>query len=57
MNKPKYILRFPTLMMRQYFKAQAKAQGRTMNAHLIHILTEHVTREQHQIDGHSRPKW
>lgn len=56
MNKPKYILRFPTLMMRQYFKAQAKAQGRTMNAHLIHILTEHVTREQHQNDGDSRPQ-
>jgi predicted HicB family RNase H-like nuclease len=37
-RRPAYLLRFPT-GLREALKAEAKAQGRTLNAHIIFILT------------------
>jgi len=39
MNRSAYLLRFPDKEMRERLKAEAKAQGRTLNAHIIYILT------------------
>lgn len=39
MKRPGYLLRFPNLEMRERLKAEAKAQGRTLNAHIIYLLT------------------
>lgn len=38
-ERPAYLLRFPTKEMRERLKAEAKAQGRSLNAHIIYLLT------------------
>ena len=37
---PAYLLRFPDRAMRHRLKEEAKANGRTLNAHIIYILNK-----------------
>lgn len=39
MTRYKFTLRWPDASTRDRLKAEAKAQGRSLNAHLIYILT------------------
>ncbi len=39
MTRPVVLLRFPDEGTRQRIKAEAKEQGRSLNAHIIYLLT------------------
>lgn len=39
-KRPAYLLRFPSLQVRNKLKADAKAQGRSLNAHINYILAQ-----------------